>query len=172
MNTATKHYILIAALSACAVFSGSTLADGGKIAGSMSLNYSKQETLPVAEAPGNVLILGELRGSNKSTNGSDYMDGAEVTNREIVRLFQGNGPNSGYITLSKNGNSTVALWNGMVSTVMSKDGQPQTSFKGSWEYVAGSGKYDGIKGSGEFQGHFTSQTSYDVSWSGDYTLGH
>lgn len=172
MQKTTANITLSVALAACTMLSAPALADGGKIAGAMSLNYSKQEALPVVEAPGNVLILGELRGSNKSTNGTDYMDGATVTNREIVRLFQGNGPNSGYITLSKDGNATVALWNGMVTTVMSQDGQPQTSFKGSWEYVAGSGKYDGIQGSGEFHGHFTSQTSYDVSWSGDYTLSH
>lgn len=172
MNTPFIKTIALSIATAGCLTAPIAQADGGKIAGTMSLNYSKQEALPVAEAPGNVLILGELRGSNKSTNGNAYMDGAEVTNREIVRLFQGNGPNSGYITLSKDGNAAVAQWNGMVSTVLSPDGQPQTSFTGSWQYVAGSGKYAGIQGSGEFHGNFTSQTSYDVSWSGEYSLPH
>jgi hypothetical protein len=170
MKTATKRFVWLATLSTCVITSNPAMAEGGKIAGAISLNYTKQEALSVVEAPGNLLILGELKGINKSTNGSGYMDGAAVTNREIVRLFQGNGPNNGYITLDKNGDSAVALWNGQVTTVMSPEGQPMTSFKGTWEYVAGTGRLTGIKGNGDFQGHFTSKTSYDVNWNGEYSV--
>lgn len=170
MKTSSRLILPVAALAACSMFSGAAMAEGGNISGSMSLSYTKQEALPVAEAPGHMVLLGEVKGANKNTGSTDYMDGAAVTNREIGRLFQGNGTHSGYITLGKNGNSTIALWNGEVTTVMSPEGQPQTTFKGTWEYVAGTGKYDGIHGKGEYHGNFTSQTSYVVDWSGNYSV--
>ena len=98
------------------------------------------------------------------------MSGADVTNREIGQLFQGNGPHSGYYTMSKDGNTTTALWKGDVTTVLAADGTPQTSFKGTWEYVAGTGKYNGIQGKGKYSGYFTSKTSYNVDWNGEYSL--
>lgn len=171
MKTSFRLIVPIAALAACSIFSGVAMAEGGNISGSITLSYTKQEALPVAEAPGHMVLLGEVKGANKNTGSTDYMDGAEVTNREIGRLFQGNGTHSGYITLGKNGNSSIALWSGEVTTVMPPEGQPQTSFKGNWEYVAGTGKYDGIRGKGEYRGHFTSQTSYVVEWSGEYSVG-
>jgi hypothetical protein len=167
----TTRITAVAALVACSVSSGVVLAEGGNISGSMSLSYVKHEALPVAEAPGYMVLLGEVRGANKNMGSTEYMDGAEVTNHEIVRLFQGNGPHSGYLTLGKNGNSAIAQWDGAVTTVMSSEGQPQTSFKGNWKYVAGTGKYDGIQGKGEYQGHFTSQTSYVLDWKGEYSVG-
>jgi hypothetical protein len=170
MNISSTHLTSIAALAACALFSGVALAEGGPISGSISLSYTKQETLPVTEAPGHMVLLGEVKGANRNTGGTDFMDGAEVTNREIARLFQGNGPHSGYITLGKDGNTAIALWSGQVTTVMSSEGQPQTSVKGNWEYVFGTGKYNGIRGQGEYRGHFTSQTSYVVDWSGKYSV--
>ncbi len=170
MKILSNYLLSFVALSACALTSGQAIAEGGKISGSGTLSYTKQEALPVAEANGHLLLLGELRGSNKNTDNKDFMDGAEVTNREIAQLFQGNGPQSGYYTLSKDGNTTVALWKGEVTTVMAADGTPQTSFNGTWDYVAGTGKYDGIKGKGEYHGHFTSKTSYAVDWSGEYSL--
>lgn len=171
MKPSSRFTTPVIALAACTIFSGAAMAEGSNISGSISLSYTKQEALPVAEAPGYTVLLGEVKGANKNTGSSDYMDGAAVTNREIVRLSQGNGPHSGYITLGKDGNSTIALWSGEVTTVMSPEGQPQTSFKGNWEYVAGTGKYDGIRGKGEYHGHFTSQTSYVVDWSGEYFVG-
>lgn len=171
MKTSSRLIVPIAALAACSIFSGVAMAEGGNISGSVALSYTKQEALPITEAPGYMVLMGEVKGANKNTGGMDFMDGAEVTNREIARLFQGNGSHSGYITLGKDGNATIALWSGEVTTVMSPEGQPQTSFKGTWEYVAGTGKYDGIRGKGEYHGNFTSQTSYVVDWSGNYSVG-
>ena len=170
MKTLSKNILSLVVLTALGLSNSHVFAEGGKISGVGTLNYTKQEAMPVTEAEGNLLLLGELQGINKNTSGNDYMNGANVTNREIVQLYQGNGPHSGYCTLSKDGNTATALWKGDVTTVMASDGTPQTSFKGTWKYVAGTGKLDGIKGQGEYNGHFTSKTSYTVSWSGDYAV--
>lgn len=168
MNILFKKIVSFMAIFTLAFMSSYVCAEGGKISGSATLSYTKQEALPITDAPGHLLLMGELNGTNKNTGSSAYMDGATVVNREIVQLFQGNGSHSGFYTLSKDGSTATAMWKGEVTTVMAADNTPQISFKGTWEYVAGSGKLQGIKGNGEYHGHFTSKTSYLVDWSGEY----
>src|SRR4030066_392580 len=48
-------------------------------------------------------------------------------------------------------------------------GQPQTTFKGNFTYIAGTGQYKNIEGSGQYTGAFTSPTSYTVEWEGKYS---
>ncbi|MGB2832373.1 MAG: hypothetical protein WBC07_05440 [Methylotenera sp.] len=170
MKTVSNNFLSLVVLSIFTCAGGQAYAEGGKISGSAALSYSKQDASPAPSAEGHMLVFGELTGSNKNTGGTDYMSGADVTNREIGQLFQGNGPHSGYYTMSKDGNTTTALWKGDVTTVLAADGTPQTSFKGTWEYVAGTGKYNGIQGKGKYSGYFTSKTSYNVDWNGEYSL--
>lgn len=158
-------------LGACVLLSGIADAGSDAVGGSMELTYTKQDALPVAESPDHLVLLGEVKGVNKSTGTQNYMDGAAVTNREIGQLFRGSGPHSGYITLAKGSDATVALWSGQVTTTPASDGKPLTRFEGTWKYVAGTGKYAGIQGSGEYHGHFTSAASYVVDWSGNYSVG-
>lgn len=161
-----KGLLVIGMALAC----GQAYAEGGKIAGAASLSYNKQSASMPPPANGHMLVFGELTGTNKNTDGSGYMDGAVVDNREVGQLFQGNGPHTGYYTMSKGADSTTALWKGQVTTVLAEDGSPRTSFKGSWEYVNGTGKYAGIKGAGSYSGYFTSKTTYNVDWNGEYSV--
>lgn len=162
----SNHFIvstLTATLLACAAFN--VHADTQQISGTVTGGYTKQQPVPIANADGNVLMLNEYQGTNKSAGGNSFMDGASVTNQEIAQLFQGNGDEAGYITFSKDDGLTVAKWNGHITTVM-KDGNPMTTFKGKWEYASGTGKYAGIKGKGDYNGYFTSQTNYVIDWKG------
>lgn len=161
-----RGWLVICFALAC----GQALAEGSKVAGSATLSYNKQEASLPPSANGHMLVFGELTGTNKGTDGSGYMDGAAVDNREIGQLFQGNGPHAGYYTMTKGGDSTTALWKGQVTTVLAEDGSPRTSFKGTWEYVSGIGKYAGIKGAGQYSGYFTSKTTYNVDWNGEYSI--
>lgn len=160
---------LTAILFTCTAFN--VHAETQQISGTTTGGYTKQQPVPIANADGNLLIISEYHGTNKSTSGNGYMDGASVINQEIAQLFQGNGDNSGYITFAKGDGVTVGKWSGHVTTVM-KDGNPVTTFKGDWEYVSGTGKYAGIKGKGDYSGYFTSQTAYVVEWKGNYSLGN
>jgi hypothetical protein len=170
MKTLSNQVMSFAVASVLAFSSGLAMAEGGKISGTASLSYTKQEASLAPSAAGYMLVNGELTGTNKNTGNTDYMSDAKVDNREIGQLFQGNGPHTGYYTMSKDGNSATALWKGDVTTLLAEDGSPRTSFKGTWEYVAGTGKYNGLKGNGEYHGNFTSKTTYNVDWSGEYSL--
>jgi hypothetical protein len=135
-------------------------ANAESIAGQGKCTY-KPTAANVANTDGYVVMLSETT----CTSSGGFIEGATVLNQEVANLHQGTGDHSGYYTITNGVDSTIAKWNGNVSTVM-KDGNPITSFKGKWEYVGGAGKYQGIKGKGEYSGYFTSATEYTVDWKG------
>ena len=136
------------------------------ISGAIAVKLTKQEMLPVSAQSGDMLMLAESHGTNKSSN---WMDDAEVVNKEIDFLLKGSGPQHGYITFAKGEDTVDVKWSGHVHTVM-VNGQPQISFHGTWEHVKGTGKYQGTQGKGSYKGRFTSQTDYVVDWVGQEKL--
>ena len=136
------------------------------ISGTLAVKVGKQEVMPVTAQSGDMLMLVESHGTNKSSN---WMDDAQVVNKEIDFLLQGSGPQHGYLTFAKGENTVDVKWSGYVSTVMAK-GQPQISFHGTWEQVKGTGKYQGIQGKGSYKGHFISQTESVVDWVGQSSV--
>jgi hypothetical protein len=134
----------------------------GTIAGAFTAKVAKEEVLPATAQNGDMLMLVESHGTNKSSN---WMDDAQVVNKEIDFLLQGSGPQHGYLTFAKGEDTVDVKWSGYVSTVMA-NGQPQISFHGTWEQVKGTGKYQGIQGTGSYKGHFISQTESVVNWVG------
>jgi hypothetical protein len=150
------------ALLAAGSFALSAPVVAQPISGAITLKITKQEVLPVTAQNGDMLMLVETHGTNKSSN---WMDDAQVVNKEIDFLLQGNGPQHGYITFAKGEDTVDVKWSGIVSTAMA-NGQPQISFHGTWEQLKGTGKYQGIQGKGSYKGHFISQTEYVVDWTG------
>jgi hypothetical protein len=136
------------------------------ISGTLTVKVEKQEVLPLTSQSGDMLMLVETHGTNKSSN---WMDDAQVVNKEIDFLLQGRGPQHGYITFAKGENTVDVKWSGFVSTVIA-NGQPQISFHGTWEQVKGTGKYQGIQGKGSYKGHYISQTDYVVDWAGQSSV--
>jgi hypothetical protein len=132
------------------------------ISGTLAVKVGKQEVMPVTAQSGDMLMLVESHGTNKSSN---WMNDAQVVNKEVDFLLQGSGPQHGYLTFAKGENTVDVKWSGYVSTVMA-NGQPQISFHGTWEQVKGTGKYQGIQGTGSYKGHFISQTESVVNWVG------
>ncbi len=96
------------------------------------------------------------------------MADADVVNVELTDLVRGTGIHQGYYTMGKGGDTTVAQWQGKVTTTMSADQRPMTSFNGTWKYVHGAGRYAGIKGSGTYKGQFVAADRYAVTWEGGF----
>jgi hypothetical protein len=80
------------------------------------------------------------------------MDGAAVTVVGLTELTRGNGPDQGYIIESKDGETSVTRCNGRVITTLAADGQPATTMQGTWVKVSGTGRYEGITGTGSYTG--------------------
>jgi len=140
------------------------------IAGVAQMKYSEQHALPAAQNSTPVLLLDEAVGTSRSTGSTEYMQGAAVINREIADLAQGNGPHSGYITLAKGSDTTMSQWQGKVVTTLGANDKPSTHFEGKWTMMKGTGKYQGITGSGTYEGQIISQTDYTLTWKGDIEI--
>jgi hypothetical protein len=142
-----------------------------RVAGTMTLSYTEQHALPLGDPSEPILLENQAKGSNRNTGPTDYMDGADVTNIEIADLIQGNGPHQGYITFSKDGETTRNRWSGRVKTVLAADGKtPITTFYGTWTKLSGTGRFDGVSGSGRYRGRMLSPTNYTVEWDGEIAL--
>ncbi len=154
-------------LAALAAAAWSPREAPSKIAGTFTAQYTEQHPLNVADAAGHMLLLGRVEGRNRSSGPTPYMDGGAVRNLEFADLVQGNGPHQGYILMSKDADSVISKWSGRVSTTLSADKKPITTFEGTWTKVKGTGRYQDASGSGTYKGHFTSQTEYTVDWKGE-----
>jgi hypothetical protein len=140
------------------------------VSGRFTMKISQQHTLPVSDAAGPVLLANEAKGTNINTGRTDYMNGAGVTNVEIADLTQGNGQHQGYVTFAKDGETSVSRWNGRVTTTLSADKKPITTFEGTWAKVGGTGRYAGVDGKGRYKGRMLSPTEYVVDWEGELGL--
>ena len=143
------------------------LGDRAQVSGVFSMKVGQQQALSVASPADPVLLLTQSTGTNRSTGKVAYMDGAQVINREIADLTQGNGPHQGYTTEIQGTDTSVARWQGKVVTTLGPDQKPVTRFAGSWSKVKGTGRYEGISGAGSYQGRMTSPTEYTIEWRGE-----
>ena len=166
MNLFHTRFTSLSALTIFTCLSLCAYAESGITSGSSALTYSDRKVAQIPNTNGEMLMLATVKGTLKSPG---PMDGGSVVNEEIAQLFQGNGDQAGYYTVTTPDGSTVAKWDGKVITVM-KEGNPMTTFKGKWEYVGGSGKYQNIKGKGDYNGYFTDKDAYVVDWKGNYSL--
>lgn len=139
-----------------------------RIGGSAEVRYTRRDTLTVPDAAGHELAVARTTGKNTSTGKEEFMAGADVVNVELTDLVRGSGMHQGYYTMGKGSDTAVAQWQGKVTTTMSADQRPMTSFSGTWRYVHGAGKYAGIKGNGTYKGQFVAADRYAVNWEGSY----
>ncbi len=152
---ATAVVFGILSLTAAAAFADS---------GSMTMKYSKVEPIQIGDKEGHIIYLGESAGSNKGGT----VDGAEVKLHDFVDITQGNGIHRGYVIFNKNGDMKLAKFDGKITTVMSADNQPLTSFAGTYTDVHGTGAYASRIGlTGKYTGSFTSQTDFVAEWNED-----
>lgn len=161
---------LVALPAVIGAFSMTRLSPVGgsvKIAGTFTMRYVTQEKLSIPDVAGHLLLLTESQGTNRNSGPADFMAGAQVAIRELADLAQGNGSHQGYVTLWHGADSTVVKFNGKVTTTMSPDGSPRTTFRGSWTEVRGTGQYVGIQGGGTYKGAFSSPTDFTVDWVGE-----
>jgi hypothetical protein len=140
------------------------------ISGKMTMAYTEMDSLVVGDTEGHYMMLGKAQGSNANAEEGGFMDGADITDLLFSDLIMGNGSNEGYVIFKSGEDMAMGKWKGAVKTTMTEEGTPDVTFKGTWEYIKGAGKYKGITGSGTYEGHFTTMTEFIVNWEGEYTL--
>jgi hypothetical protein len=134
---------------------------GSPETGNFSMQYTKNNPIPIGDQEGHIIYLGEAKGT--AEGGSK--DGSKVLNRDYVDITNGNGIHQGYASFTKGASLEIVKWSGKVNTVMNKDGTPNTTFGGKFKTVHGTGRFeDNVGKSGSYTGYFTSPTNYVVEW--------
>jgi len=137
-----------------------------KIKGEMTVAYVRQESIDIGDTEGHIISLGKSEGTNFSTGKHKFMDGAQVVNMSFGDLVKGTGPHQGYLKLTEEGDAVFCNWEGKVTT----KGTSLPTFKGTFSYIGGTGKFEGIQGDGTYKGKFISKMIYTVEWEGEYSI--
>ncbi len=141
-----KLWFVMVAVAILGLFMAVSLAGAETIKGRTVYHFNKVEVVKVGDAPGHIVGVAEGSGLNSLDNGEvaaysnkitiDYVDGSGT--------FEGYGVNSyedGSVTVVKVQGTTTALPGGKVSL-----------FKGTYSFVKGTVRFEGIKGSGSLTG--------------------
>ncbi len=106
-------------------------SNGGSLVSMARLQQvTEKYDFDVGDTEGHIFHISKSEGINTSTGKNSIMDGALVVNNNFSNLVKGNGSNQGYIILNKDGSTTVAKWEGKVTTVLSGD-IPKTTMEGN-----------------------------------------
>jgi hypothetical protein len=131
---------------------------------------TKVEAIPVGDVEGHVILVYERRGVAILENG----ECAAYLTRGTADLTKHQGPFQGYCQLTyKDGSTTISKHE---STMSISPGEKLPSLKGKGEWIKGTGKFQGIRGSFSFTGKYitpySKETKGDVyiELTGTYTL--
>lgn len=120
----------------------------------------------VGDVPGHTVSLVQVRGLAFLDDGQV----AEVSATETLDNVNGDGAYRGYEILTfEDGSTIVSRFEG--EDQLSEDGR-FVVFEGEFEYVGGSGRFEGIQGDGTQSGrnHLASGAGFYVDFEGTYTL--
>jgi len=139
-----------------------------KISGKHSYSFTDVKDFEVLYTDGHVMSLRKAEGVNKSSGDAAFLNETKLVNISFDDLVKGNGPHQGYINMEKEGDHGVTKWHGEIATKM-QDGKPVPTFKGTFKFISGTGILKKIVGGGgNYNGYFTSETSYVVEWEGEF----
>jgi len=163
----SRAALVVLPLAALGAVAWTPADHGSRIAGTISSQFSSMQTQEVGDVPGHTIALARSQGTNRNTGPTEFMDGADIVNIETNDLVQGNGTHQGYVTFSRDGQSTISSWSGKVTTVLGPDQRLATTIEGTWTTIGGTGRYAGAKGRGTYRGHMLSEKEVSVDWAGE-----
>lgn len=163
----SKLFVCLLLFSVLFLSASSSLTAKTKVSGKLSGKLIKQEKVEVGAMPDHIMQLGVSQG----TNAGQEMGGAQFENYTFSDTKKGNGIHKGYSTWTLNGDKWSLKFDGKVTTTMSPDGKPNTTFEGTFTFTGGEGKYKNIKGGGTYKGKNLSETDWETEWEGYYDIG-
>ena len=155
------------------IFIGASVSFAGemmKISGKITATFTDEQRVEIGDVEGHEIAFITSEGTNASTGDMQFLEGAKVINYSMGDIHMGSGPQHGYIKVWNENDGMISKWEHELVTVMTAEGMPSTTFKGTFTYTGGMGKYAKIKGGGTYTGKFISKTEYVVEWKGEYTL--
>ena len=134
------------------------------ISGSFSARVTAQSAFTADDQPNHQLHLTEIQATQKSPD--PEWNNSKVTYCSVSDLISGNGTQQGYYSNEHpNGDRDYGSFE---SRVMTAGGQ--TTIEGTFTIKGGTGKYQGIRGSGTYKGRQVSPTLIEITWTGAYDM--
>ncbi len=141
-----------------------------KVAGKMSLTQSGVNTIEIGDVEGHAISLGKAEGTNTNIGENKFMDGAQLVNMYFSDTIMGNGHHHGYVKFIQAADTVFAKWEGKVTTTLSEDKTPITSYEGTFTFTKGTGQFKDIQGKGTYKGKFISEAEFVSEWEGEYFI--
>lgn len=135
------------------------------VSGSFSCNVNVQTAIALSDQPNHDLGLAEIGGVNASSD--ENFNNAQLTYWGITDLVDGHGTQRGYFA-NVHRHEGDRDWGTFEAKVVTRD--DQVTVEGTWRFIGGSGKFQGVTGNGTFQTEMTSPRTLQGSWQGTYKL--
>jgi hypothetical protein len=135
---------------------------GGKWRGRAVLVVTSEKGVEVADKPDHKVWVTEYDGVVFTEVGGDFLNNARY---QVVDLTDAGGDmvNGGYKTFTMPDDSKIT------ASYTLREGNPPV-FKGEWKFLSGTGRYQGISGSGTYVVHQVGSTALWDILEGEYKL--
>ena len=135
-----------------------------KIAGKRYGVHTKREVIKLDDTKGHVLVLSESKGIDVAT-------GAQFVSGTFGDYVKGNGPHWGHgKAIYPDGSVVFSTMKMKVTTTLSPEGKPITTFEGTFSLTKGTGKYENIQGGGTVKGKIIGPGIYTYDYEGEYSI--
>jgi len=114
------------------------------------LHTQKVETMEVGDVPGHIMGVSHGVGLAFYTKGPDAGKIATRTGITIFDIINGKGTYSGHEVKTFQDNASVFVKYSGTQTPI--DGGKKTAYDGTWEITGGTGRFEGMKGTGTLKG--------------------
>ena len=135
-----------------------------KVKGTKFVIITKYERFKVDDTEEHFLSQYETKDVSSDGRYITYKTGRSDT-------IKGNGPQYGYNkVVDREGGTYFTKYQGQVSTKKSAEGKPILTFKGTWSYIRGTEKYEGVQGGGTYKGMMIGKGIAYVDYEGEYVI--
>jgi len=141
-----------------------------KVSGVITAAEIHSAGVHIDDLEGHNMTLEEGEGTNKNTGVHEFMDGAPVTVFGSSDHVMGNGTGHGYAKLSMGDDAVFMKHEGTVEAKPPTQGIRNTTFKGTFSFYKGLGRYKNIQGTGTYRGRYISKRIYTAEWEGEYLI--
>jgi hypothetical protein len=141
-----------------------------KVSGKVTYTEKARSILSAPDAKDHVVFISEWEGTNVSTGENKFMDGAQFTFTAYGHYTVGSGPHWTFFKMSLDGDMVMGIANGKTTTTLSPEKIPVTTLEGTSTFNDGKGKYVNIQGSVTYKVKYTSRTTMEMEWVGEYLI--
>jgi len=141
-----------------------------KVAGKVTMTEKARSKLSAPDAKDHVVFISEWEGTNVSTGENKFMDGAKFIFAAHGHYTMGTGPHYTFFKMSLDDDKVIGNADGKTTTTLSPENVPITTLEGTSAFTKGKGKYVNIQGSGTYKAKYTSMTTMEMEWEGEYFI--